>query len=146
VRKEAKKMSNKPMIVGCLVVAIGTAYGALSTGDWPGTAVVRWAWLPATLLGVLGGTLGTALGRLAPRGRGRGLLMTCGLLLLAACVGMLTSGLCMLLMGRGFFVWYAWLLPGLIGCAVLPPCLLVARTAYQAAEARRLSAKDISST
>jgi hypothetical protein len=138
-------VNSKPIVIGFVAVAIGTAYGALSTADWHWTVLARWAWLPGALLGVLGGTFGTAIGVLAPRGRGRGFLMACGVLLLSACAGMLTSGLSMLVMGRGFHVWYPWLLPGLIGCIVFTSCLLVARTTYQAAEARRLSAEDISS-
>ena len=139
-------MNNKPIIIGSVAVAIGAAYGALSTADWHWTVFARWAWLPGTLLGVVGGTWGGAIGRLAPRGRGRGILTACGMLLLAACVGMLAGGFALLLMGRKWFVWYTWLLPGALGCIVLPVSLRAARLQYEAAEMRRISASDISST
>jgi len=139
-------VNNKPVvIVGFAAVVLGVAYGALSTADWHWTVFARWAWLPGTLLGVLGGSLGSAIGMLAPRGRGRGVIIACGMLLLAACVGMLAGGLALVLMGRKWFVCYAWVLPGALGCIVLPVCLRGARLQYQAAEMRRLSAKDISS-
>lgn len=127
-------------------VLIAAAYGALSTADWQWTVYARWAWLPGTLLGVIGGTWGGALGIFAPRGRGRKVIMTSGMLLLGAEVGMLVGGVALLLMGRGWYIWYPWLLPGAIGCIVLPGGLRVARLQYEAAEMRRLSASDISST
>jgi hypothetical protein len=68
------------------------------------------------------------------------------MLLLAACVGMLAAGFALLLMDRMWIVWYTWLLPGALGCIVLPVCLRAARLQYQAAEMRRISASDISST
>ena len=139
-------MGNKPIVVGFVAVMMAVIYGALFTADWPGTAFARWGWVPGTFVGVAGGTLGGAVGILASRGRGRGVIIACSMLLLAACMGMLAGGLALLSMGRKFFVWYAWLLPGAVGCIVLSVCLRAERLQYQAAEMRRLSAKDISST
>jgi len=139
-------VNNKPIIIGFVAVAIGAAYGALSTADWYWTVFARWAWLPGTLLGVVGGTLGSAIGIFAPRGRGRGVIIACGMLLLGECVGMLAGGFALLLMGRKWFVWYTWLLPGVLGCILLPVILRAARLQYEAAEMRRISASDISST
>ena len=139
-------MNNRPIIIGFAAVAIGTAYGAISTADWHWTVFARWAWLPGTLFGVVGGTWGSAIGILAPRGRGRGILTACGVLLLGACAGMLVGGLALLTMGRSWYSWYPWLLPGVFGCIGLPRLLRVTRLRYEEAEMRRISASDISST
>jgi hypothetical protein len=139
-------VNNRPIIIAFVAVAIGTAYAAISTAEWHWTAFARWGWLPGTLTGVLGGIWGAAMGFFAPRGRGRGIITACGILLLASCVGCLTGGLALLLMGRKWSVWYTWLLPGIFGCIVFGACLSVARLRYQKAEMRRISASDISST
>jgi len=138
-------VNNKAILIGFVAVAIGTAYGVLSAErDW--TVSARWAWLPGTLLGVAGGTWGCAVGILAPRGRGRGILTACGMLLLAAEAGMLAGGLALLLMGRRWFVWEPWVFIGALGCIVFPGCLRAVRLRYEAAEMRRISAADVSST
>ena len=105
----------------------------------------RWAWLPGTLFGVLGGLWGGVSGCLAPRGRARKLVMAWGLVLLAACAGMLLLALALLMMGHPRLLWYPWLLPGAIGIVVFGPLIRTVRLRYQQAEMRRLEAKDISS-
>lgn len=139
-------MNNRAIIIGFAAVAIGTAYGALSTADWHWTVSARWAWLPGTLFGVVAGTYGSIASRLARIGRWRNWVMTCGVLLVGACGGMLVGGLALLAMHRPWYIWYTWLLPGALGCIVVPVCLRAARLQYQEAEMRRISASDISST
>ena len=138
-------MSNRA-IIGFAAIAVGMACGAISTADWHWTVSARWAWLPGTLLGVVAGTYGSIAWRLARKGRHRDFVMTCGMLLLGACVGMLVGSLALLAMGRSWRIWYPWLLPGGLGCLVLPPNLLGVRRCYRETEMRRISASDISST
>jgi len=139
-------VNNRPIMIGFVAVAIGAAYAAFSAAVWHWTVFAPWAWLPGTLLGVVGGTWGAAVGILAPRGRGRGILTACGMLLLAACVGTLAAGFALLLMGRKWFVWEMWLVPGALGCLTFAGCLRAARLRYEETEMRRISASDISST
>jgi len=96
--------------------------------------------------GVLGGAWGAAVGILAPQGRGRGILIPWGMLLLAASVGMLAAGLALLSMGLKWFIWETWLTTGALGSSVFFWCLRIARRRYEEAEMRRISASDISST
>lgn len=139
-------MGNKPIIIGFAAVAIGAAYAAVSTADWHWTVCARWAWFPGTLFGVVAGTYGSIAWRLARTGHRRNAVMTGGVLLVGACGGMLVGGLALLAMHRPWYVWYAWLLPGVLGCLLVPFRLSGVRRDYQAAEMRRISASDISST
>ncbi|UCH35862.1 MAG: hypothetical protein JSV65_05775 [Armatimonadota bacterium] len=139
-------MSNRPIIIAFAAVAIGAAYGALSTADWHWTVSARWAWLPGTLWGVLVGTYGSIAWRLARIGRGRSWVMTLGMLLVGASAGMLVGGLALLAMHRPWHIWYTWLLPGVLGCTLVPYRLSGVRRDYEAAEMRRISASDIVST
>jgi uncharacterized membrane protein len=139
-------LNNRPIIFGFVAVAVGTACGALSTADWDWTVSASWAWLPGTLFGVVAGTYGSIAWRLARVGRRRDSVMTCGVLLLGACVGMLVGSLALLAMGRPWRIWYPWLLPGALGCLLLPRHLSGVRRCYQETEMRRISASDISST
>ena len=137
-------MKSKMSIVFAVVVVI-TIYLVVSTANWQPTDAARWGWLPGTFLGVVGGTWGGVAGSLAFRGRGRQPVMISGTLLCAACVGMLIGGVILVLSGRPWHIWYPALLAGFIGCAVFPNVLVNIHRRYQHSEARRLSAKDISS-
>jgi len=139
-------VNNRLIIIGFATVAMVTAYAALSTADWHGTVSARWAWLPGTLFGVVAGTYGSIAWRLARTGRWRNCVMTCGALLVGACGGMLVGGLALLTMHRPWYIWYPWLLPGVLGCTLVPCRLAGVRRDYQEAEMRRISASDISST
>jgi hypothetical protein len=105
----------------------------------------HWAWLPGTLLGVVGGTFGGLAGNLAAKGRSRKAVLAFGATMLGTCAGMLAGGLVLLVMGRPWQFWYPWVLPGLIGSAVFAALIPSLRRRYDEAEMRRLSAKDISS-
>jgi Na+/H+-translocating membrane pyrophosphatase len=139
------KRSTRTSILFAAVVASMICV-ALSSAHWEWQTAARWAWLPGTLFGVVAGTYGSTAWRLARTGRRRNLAMTCGMLLLGACSGMLVGGLALLAMHRSWYIWYPWLLPGVLGCLLLPRHLAGLRRCYQEAEMRRLSASDISST
>jgi hypothetical protein len=104
----------------------------------------HWAWLPGTLLGVLGGCWGAAVGVLGPRGKGRAGVLAAGWLLLAASAVLLTAGVVALVTGQPYGVWYGLGLAGVIGVIVLGVNLPVAVMAYRAAEERRMTARDLS--
>ncbi len=127
-----------------VAVAVILAYAAFSTADWRPMDAARWAWLPGTLLGVIGGTFGSLSGVLAAKGRARSAVLLSGALLLAASVGMLLGGVLLLAMRRTWYLWYMWLLPGGLGCLLFPRVLHTIARAYNQAEMRRLQAKDIS--
>jgi len=127
-----------------LVAAI-VAGAAFSTADWQPMDAARWAWLPGTLFGVIAGTFGGVSGTLALKGRARSAILMAGALLLAASVGMLVGGALLLVMRRSWYLYYMWLLPGGLGCVILPGRLRALRRVYEQVELRRLQAKDISS-
>jgi hypothetical protein len=128
-----------------VVVGVITLCLVLSTRDWQPMDAARWAWLPGTLFGVVVGTWGGVSGTLAQKGRGRAAVTVCGWLLFAWSVGALAGALVLLTMGKGWHIWYPWLLPGGLGALLLPRLLRTVGSRYQEAETRRLSAKDISS-
>ena len=103
-----------------------------------------WHWIPGTLLGVTLGIWGTFAFVLAFLGRGRRMVNTSAALLLGLSFVMAAAGIVLLCEQRPFAVWYAWLLPGLIGLFLSAALLLVARLMYRYAEARRMAAMDLS--
>lgn len=98
---------------------------------------IRWAWLPATLLGVLGGLLGTLVGVLAPQGKARPLVFGLGWLFLGVSLTLLTAGLTALVSGQPYGVWYGLGLAGLLGTVIIAPLFPIAKKRYQEAEQRR---------
>ena len=112
---------------------------------WPhdGMFAARWAWLPGTALGCLGGTYGALIGWLAPKGVGRRPLLAAGYLFVAVGAGSLLVGLAYLVAGHPYHLWYPWLLSGVIGVAVLGPLLPVIRRRFEEAEMRKLESRDI---
>ena len=104
---------------------------------------VHYAWIPGTLLGVMGGLWGSLLGVLAPRGKARPLVFGSLGLLVVASVTCLIAGVLALLAHQPYGVWYGLLLPGVIGLLVLGPLIPVAIMAYRQAELRKMQARDL---
>jgi hypothetical protein len=102
----------------------------------------QYAFLPGTLLGVIGGLLGAAAGIFAPRGRARGIVLGALTVALTASAALLVAGVIAFAVGQPYGVWYALGLPGLIGTCVIGGLLPTVRTRYQEAETRRLQASD----
>lgn len=128
-----------------LLAALAVMIAAVIWAWWPhdGMFAARWAWLPGTALGCLGGTYGSLIGWLAPKGVGRRPMMAAGYLFVAVEAGTLIAGLAYLVAGLPYHLWYPWLLSGVIGVAVLGPLLPVIRHRYQEAEMRKLESRDI---
>lgn len=103
----------------------------------------RYAWLPGTLLGVLGGSWGALVGTLAPRGKAKGLVLGSLALLLTASLACLIAGIVALASRQPYGVWYGLLLAGVIGVFVLGPLSPLAFAAYRQAETRKLEARDL---
>lgn len=106
---------------------------------------VRYAWIPGTVLGCLAGLWGAVGGMSAPRGKARGFVLGFGGFLLAASAVFLAAAIMSLLAGQPYGVWYALLLPGVIGLIVVGGNLPVAFRAYRNAEMRRMQAQDMES-
>lgn len=102
----------------------------------------RWAWLPGTLLGCIGGLWGGLAGTLAPQGKARSLVLGLGGVLETLSIGLLMAGLLALVTGQPYGVWYGLGLAGLIGSLVIPAGLFVIRKRYREAEERRMQAED----
>ena len=102
-----------------------------------------YAWIPGTVLGVVGGILGSLGGMLAPRGKARMLVLGLYGTVLCATVLLLIVGLFALYLGQPYGVWYGLLLPGVIGTAVFGALLPVICKRYREAEERRLAAQDL---
>lgn len=103
----------------------------------------RWAWLPGTLLGSLGGLWGALLGSLAPRGKARGLVLCSGFLLLGTGVALLIAAIAALVDGQPYGIWYGLGLPGILLTVLMTMFLPMAFLRYRQAEERRMSAKDL---
>lgn len=93
--------------------------------------------------GTLAGILGAAAGTLAPRGRGRKVVL--GLMTLGAALGGLMAlvGAYAFFTGQPYGIWYPLLLCGIIFAAVMGPLVPVVRRVYDRAEQRKLDAEGI---
>jgi MFS family permease len=92
------------------------------------------------LLGGLGGTLGALAGTLAPKGKGRTLILGAFTLMIFVGAGHLVIGLYALSVKQPYGIWYPLVLIGgilTIVCGALRP---VVRKTYEQAEARKMDA------
>src|SRR4051812_49042206 len=92
---------------------------------------IHYAWIPGTLLGVLGGLWGSLVGLLAPRGKAKPLVFGILGVLLTAAATCLVAGVVALVYHQPYGVWYGLLLPGVVGLFVLGPLTPMAITAYR---------------
>jgi MFS family permease len=102
-----------------------------------------YAWIPGTLLGFLGGTIGGLAGWLAPKGRGKALVLGGMGLLIGYSAVMLAIGVFAFLTGQPYGIWYGFGLAGVIGLLVLGINYPVVRKRYREAEERRMNAQDV---
>jgi hypothetical protein len=102
-----------------------------------------YAWIPGTALGVLGGFWGSMVGVLAPRGKGKAIVLGSLAILLGASVVMLGLGILAILENQPYGVWYGFLLAGVIGVIVLGSLAPVTLVRYREAEMRKMEARDL---
>lgn len=104
---------------------------------------MRYAWVPGTMLGVVGGLMGTLMGTLAPQGRGRTVLTGAMWTIIVVSAVFLGSAVVALMTGQPYGVWYGLGLPGLLGLVVFSALMPVMSNAYRMAEQRKMAAKDM---
>lgn len=105
----------------------------------------RWAWLPGTVMGVVGGLWGSFAGVLA---RSRPALVIGSLWAwLAASILLLSVALLALVQGQPYGIWYGLLLPGALGTFLgimfLVLLVPVLRAAHRQAEEQKMQARDL---
>ena len=100
--------------------------------------------IPGVAIGVVGAVLGVLTGIMAPRGKGRALLLTLYVAAIVASVALLVLGAIGLVRGQPYGVWYGMGLAGVIGTAVFGSLFFVVRRRYLDAESRRMGAADLS--
>ncbi len=89
---------------------------------------------------MIGGILGAASGYLAPRGKGRSLILGAFTILVVVGLLHLAVGLYAYISGQPYSIWYPLVLIGIILTAVMGGLLPVVRKRYAEAEARRVNA------
>ena len=92
-------------------------------------------------LGTLGGLWGALGGVLAPKGKGRAVVLGLGWLLFAVGVSQLAFGLYALAAGQPYGIWYGPCLTGVIIPVVVGSLIPVVRKRYAEAEDRRMQAE-----
>ena len=95
------------------------------------------------VLGVVGGGIGAAAGVLAPRGKGRGLVLGAMAAVFVAGNVVLAMGVIAMMRGQPYHVWYPLTLCGGIVSLVIGPLLPVVNMRYRQAEARRMEAEGL---
>jgi len=95
------------------------------------------AWIPGTLLGVIGGGIGGPLiGICAQRGKHKALLMAFLFLVETSCAGLLAAGAIAWSQGQPYGVWYGLGFPGLLGLVLFGSLTPRVLRRFREAEAR----------
>ncbi|MFO0908582.1 MAG: hypothetical protein U0794_09500 [Isosphaeraceae bacterium] len=100
------------------------------------------SWIPGTLLGVMGGLLGSLSGFLAPQGKGRALVLGAFWTMIVIAAGLLATAVYAIYDGQPYGIWYGFGLPGVIGLILFSSLLPVISLRYREAEERKITAKD----
>jgi len=102
-----------------------------------------YAWIPGAVYGAAVGLLGAVVGVLAQRGRARAFVINSWIAAWLTGLALLALGLIALTRGQPWPIWYGFLLPGVIGVAVIGGNYFVIAKRYREIEERRLSARDL---
>ena len=102
-----------------------------------------YAWIPGTAFGVIGGTLGSLAGTLAPLGKARPLIIGSFYLMLVASITFLAVATYAYCSGQPYGIWYGLGLPGVLGMILFPSLLPVVYLRYRQAEERSMQAQDL---
>lgn len=103
-----------------------------------------WSFLPGTLLGGIGGPLvGLVGGTLVSQGKGKMLVL--GLCAALVCVSafLLVAGIVALSSGQPYAIWYALVLPGVLGTALFGGAWFGFLQRYRQAELRKMQARNL---
>jgi hypothetical protein len=92
--------------------------------------------------GIFCGTWGAAAGSLAPRGKGKTLIIGVGWFILAVGIGALGLGLVALVAGQPYGIWYAPLLAGFVVTLVTGILLPMVYLRYRQTDLRKLQAEE----
>jgi hypothetical protein len=91
--------------------------------------------------GSLGGLLGTLIGVLAPKGKGRAFVLGAMWFFILLGVGSVGLGLYALAVGQPYAIWFGPILTGVIPVLVMGSLLAVVRIRYREAEERHLQSE-----
>jgi hypothetical protein len=103
----------------------------------------RYAWIPGTVYGVAVGVLGAVAGVLAHRGRARQFVVNAWIAAWTVGLALAAAGIAALVNGQPWGVWFGFLLPGVIGVAVVGGNYFVIVKRYRDIERRRFAARDL---
>jgi uncharacterized membrane protein len=102
-----------------------------------------YAWIPGTVLGVLGALEGTVGGMLAPRGKGKALVFAIHFGSILLCAGLLLAGIVAKAERQPYGVWYGLGYPGLLGLIIFGSLTPLMLRRYREADLRKSLAKDL---
>lgn len=141
-------MKRVMMVIGLALAATAVhAGGKLSLAGEPGQWwsplwAAKWTGLIGGGFGALCGTLGSLMGWLVPKGKGRGFVVTTMVLIVAVSSVALVAGIVAYFSGQHFWVYYPLLLTGFIGTVVMGSLLRMVRAQYEQVEMRKMEAQD----
>jgi uncharacterized membrane protein len=101
----------------------------------------QYAWITGTVFGAIALVLGGLAAWFVPKGQARKFILSAWVTLWAVAIVLLCVGIAAWIMRQPWGVWYAILLPGFVGTAVLGGNLLVILKKYREVEQRSLAAK-----
>jgi hypothetical protein len=104
---------------------------------------IRYAWIPGTLIGLIGGTLGPFSGYCASKGKWKGLVMGLYYTVVGFCALLLVSGAVAWISGQPYGIWYGLGMAGVIGMLVFGSLVPVMHRVYRESELRQSQARDL---
>ncbi len=103
----------------------------------------KYGWAFGTIYGCAAGLFGGLCGTLAPKGKGRALVVGGLWLFVGLAVIFLAAGAYAYFDGQPYGIWYCLVLPGVLGIIIFPANAPMILKRYREAEERRMSAQDL---